>query len=190
MRGSQDVTEYYDITTVDGELSIEAVPAAPAAGKTDNRRPAAPAADNAAPAAEIENGAAPKAAPAAVIEDSEAPLAANSAWALINLILTIITGIASAVLLAGYFGKKEDEEEAEENGAETERKGFARLMSLIPAIGATVAFILTENMNNPMVLTDRWTILMAVILMIQALVALMAKKEVKEEEPAEEAINA
>ena len=190
MRGGRDVTEYYDITTVDGELSIEAVPAAPAAGKTDNRRPAAPAADNAAPAAEIGNGAVPKAAPEAVIADSEAPLAANSAWALINLILAIITGIASAVLLAGYFGKKEDEEEAEENGAETERKGSARLASLIPAIGATVAFILTENMNDPMVLTDRWTVLMAVILMIQALVALMAKKEVREEEPAEETINA
>ena len=49
-------------------------------------------------------------------------------------------------------------------------------MSIIPAAAALILFVLTENMRNPMVLTDRWTILMAVILMIQAVVAYIAKK--------------
>lgn len=126
----------------------------------------------------------------AEIADSEAPLAANNTWALINLIMAIITGLTSAVLFAGYFGKKEDDEDAEDDEAETKRRGLVRLASLIPAIGSVIAFILTENMNYTMALTDRWTILMAVILLAQAVIAILAKKGTKEDDKTAEAINA
>ena len=203
MRNGADVSEYYDITTENGLLSVKAAPA-PAA-KTDNGTPAAPAtkedkgtpaapknrpaapaartADNQAAAEIVEQGT-PMAAPEAFIADSDAPLAANNTWALLNLIMTVITGIISAVLLTGYFGKKEDEEDENED-AETKRKGLVRLASLIPAAGAIIAFILTEDMTNMMAFTDRWTILMAVILLIQAVTAILAKKE--KEEPEETA---
>jgi hypothetical protein len=195
MRDGKDVSEYYDITTVNGALSIKAAPV-PAA-TTDNSTPAAPqnrpsgrtaAAPQAAATAEIANTPVPQAAPEAVIADSAAPLAANGAWALLNLIMTVITGIISAVLLTGYFGKKEDEED-ESDDAETKRKGLVRLASIIPAAGAIIAFILTEDMSLQMALTDRWTILMAVILLIQAVTAMFAKKEKEENEDTAEAIN-
>lgn len=195
MRNGADVSEYYDITTENGLLSVKAAPA-PAA-KTDNGTPAAPknrpagpaarTADNQAAAEIVEQGT-PMAAPEAVIADSAAPLAANGAWALLNLIMTVITGIISAVLLTGYFGKKEDEEDDNED-AETKRKGLVRLASIIPAAGAIIAFILTEDMSLQMALTDRWTILMAVILLIQAVTAMFAKKEKEENEETAEAIN-
>jgi hypothetical protein len=135
--------------------------------------------------ATISSSDVPMAAPA-VIADAETPLSAQPAWALINLILTILTGITSAVLLAGYFGKKEDDDE-NEDGEEKEirRKGFARLSSIIPAAASIIAFVLTENMSNPMVLTDRWTILMAVILLLQAVPAVLAKKATAEAEEEE-----
>ena len=124
-----------------------------------------------------------------MIEDNKTPLAEQPAWALLNLILTIVTGLVSALLFAGYFGKKtEEDEDGEEK--EMKRKGFARLASIIPAAISVIAFILTENMANPMVLTDRWTIFMAAILLFQAAPAILAKKEVKETEEASEAINA
>ncbi len=181
-------------------------PAAPVAEPKTSAAPAAtvkatPAAAQTAPAAQeeeaptatvsIDNAATPAAAPATIV-DSEAPLASFSAWALLNLIMTIVTGLISAVLLAGWFGKKNEDEEADNEEDSTRRKGFVRVSSLIPAIGSIIAFILTENMNNPMVFTDRWTILMAVILVIQAAVAILAKKEDKEDEDNEaaEAINA
>lgn len=157
--------------------ATEMIPAAPAA-------PAAPAEAQTAEVAEIE---VPMAAPEAFIADSDAPLAANNTWALLNLIMTVITGIISAVLLAGYFGKKEDEEDDNED-AETKRKGLVRLASLIPAAGAIIAFILTEDMTNMMAITDRWTILMAVILLIQAVTAILAKKEKAESEETAETI--
>lgn len=51
-----------------------------------------------------------------------------------------------------------------------------RLFSLIPALGAVIAFVLTENMKNPMVFTDKWTLLMAAIFVIQLVVMLLARK--------------
>ena len=175
--------------------ATEMIPAAPATKEdkgtpaAPKNRPAAPAArtaDNQAAAEIVEQGT-PMAAPEAFIADSDAPLAANNTWALLNLIMTVITGIISAVLLTGYFGKKEDEEDENED-AETKRKGLVRLASLIPAAGAIIAFILTEDMTNMMAITDRWTILMAVILLIQAVTAILAKKEKEESEETAETI--
>lgn len=164
----------------------EAVIPAAAAAATE-MIPAAPAAPAEAQTAEVAEIEVPMAAPEAFIADSDAPLAANNTWALLNLIMTVITGIISAVLLAGYFGKKEDEEDDNED-TETKRKGLVRLASLIPAAGAIIAFILTEDMTNMMAITDRWTILMAVILLIQAVTAILAKKEKAESEETAETI--
>ena len=119
------------------------------------------------------------------LEDEEAPLAApaGAAWALLNLILAILTALGSVLLLIGYIGKKKKEEE-DETGENVEytvkKKGVWRVLSLIPGIGAIVAFILTENMRNPMVFTDRWTLLMVIIAVIQVIVAILAKKEKEE----------
>lgn len=119
-----------------------------------------------------------------MIEDNSTPLADGSSWALINLIMTIVTGLISAVLLAGIFGKNEDEDE-EGNEVGIKRNRLARLMSLVPAIGAAIIFIITEDMSNPMVLTDGWTLLMAAILLIQAVVAFIAKKSEDESDDEE-----
>ena len=170
------------------EAAAENTPAAPAAPAEAQTAENTPAAYAEVQTAEItEQGTPMAAAPEAYIADSDAPLAANNTWALLNLIMTVITGLISAVLLVGYFGKKDDEEEENED-AETKRKGIVRLASLIPAAGAIIAFILTEDMTNMMVLTDRWTILMAVILLIQAVTAILAKKEKAESEETAETI--
>ena len=86
----------------------------------------------------------------------------------------------SLILLIGCFGRKEDEQD--ENAETVNRKRGVRVASLIPAIGAAIAFILTENMTLKMQLTDRWTIMMLIILAIQVVVALMAKTSKDEEE--------
>ena len=185
--------------TAEEVKTAEAIPAAATAEKT-RKAEAAPARSTQTAAAEevqiAEAAQVAKAAPSTMIADKDIPMAGveeNSYWALLNLIMTILTGIISAVLLVGYFGRKEDDEENDdENEDKTNRKGFTRVMSLIPAVGAAIIFILTENMNNPMILTDRWTILMAVILLIQAIVAIFAKKSEDDDEDEEiaEAVNA
>ena len=108
---------------------------------------------------------------AEVIADEPTPLAGPS-WALLNLILTVLTVLGIGTMFT-MLGKKRNET--------TVKKGKVfRLSTLIPAAGAVVAFLLTENLKNPMALTDQWTILMAAITLVQgALIALGLGRKAK-----------
>jgi hypothetical protein len=94
----------------------------------------------------------------------------GASWALLNLILAIATALASVVLIVLYFVKKKDEKVED-------RKGLVRILSIAPAVGAIIAFILTENMKNPMVFVDRWTLLMVLIALMQVVVVYFSKKK-------------
>ena len=136
-----------------------------------------------------------------VIEDEETPLApmGGGAWALVNLILMLLTVLASLLLLLGYLGKKKYAKEDDygnalhdANGNEIidytrNKKGFWRVASLIPAVAAVIAFVLTENMRRPMIMVDRWTLLMVIIAVVQLIVAVLCKKKKESEEDENEA---
>ena len=120
--------------------------------------------------------------PPTTIIDEPTPQAPVAVWALINLLCAIVTALLSLIMLIRYFGKRREEDE--ETGEETEikRTGGWRISSLIPAIGAIIAFILTEDMSNPMVMVDKWTLLMVISLAIQVGVAILAKKKEDDED--------
>ena len=110
-----------------------------------------------------------------VISDPEPPLAVSAYWALVNLLCAIATALLSIIMLVRYFGKRRDEDEETGEEIEIKRKGAVRLTSVIPAIAGIIAFILTEDMSNPMIMVDKWTLLMVVILAVQVIVAIIAK---------------
>ena len=138
------------------------------------------------------------------IADNATPLAGlgTGAWALINLILTIVTTLLSILLLIGYIGKKKKALEAEdgnvvldENGKEVmeyekNKKGLWRLISIIPALIAIIVFIFTEDMTLPMIFVDKWTILHVVIALVQVVVMVLCKKKKDENDEDENAANA
>ena len=178
------------------------VPPAPAPTPAPARRitPAATATPTPAPTAKPTETIAESEPPKAesepeVIEDEETPLAPmpTGAWALVNLILMLLTVLASLLLLIGYLGKKKHTERDEYGNERIDytrnKKGFWRVASLIPAIAAVIAFVLTENMKLPMIMVDRWTLLMAVIAVLQLIVAVMSKKQ-KESQDEENEANA
>ena len=131
----------------------------------------------------------------ATIPNDEVPLAAPALplhWALVNLLLTILTVIIMLLLMVTYFTNKRDkeeedkEEDSERDREKVKRKGIFRLAAVVVAIISVVVFILTEDMRLPMVLIDRWTLLMAIIALIQVVVALISKKKYEEAEEVEE----
>jgi len=65
-------------------------------------------------------------------------------------------------------------------------QGYSKVAEPYPFVVAVIVFILTEDMRNPMVFVDRWTILMAAIALVQAVLALFCKKSYKEEEEEQE----
>ncbi len=119
------------------------------------------------------------------IAEEDTPLAAGtetnkSAWALVNLISMIVTAILAIILLIQTFKKKDEEEEAQmtEDQIEDEKKRKRRkLLGLIPAIAAIIAFVLTEDIFSPMAFVDKWTILMIIILVVEALVCYFTRKK-------------
>ncbi|MEN6595040.1 MAG: MBG domain-containing protein, partial [Clostridiaceae bacterium] len=117
-----------------------------------------------------------------IIPDEPTPLAGAS-WALLNLILAIATALGSVLMLIGLIGKKRKEELEGVVVRETKKHPVTRLMTLLPAIGGIIAFILTENMKNPMTFVDRWTILMAVIAVLQIALVILGVKKDKEVDP-------
>ncbi|HWP21373.1 MAG TPA: MBG domain-containing protein [Candidatus Cryosericum sp.] len=117
-----------------------------------------------------------------VIPEEPTPLAGAS-WALLNLILAIATALGSVLMLIGLVGKKRKEELEGVVVRETKKHPVTRLMTLLPAIGGIVAFILTENMKNPMAFVDRWTILMAVIAVLQTALVFLGVKKDKDVDP-------
>ena len=166
--------------------TAKAVPAAKTA-PTAKAAPAATAAaniaiaDDATPltAANTEN-LSENAVPMSIM-DSETPQAPAGAWALINLLCALATALLSLIMMAGYFRNRREENEETVEDREN-RRGFLRLASLIPAIAAIAVFLITENMANPMILTDNWTTLMVFILAIQTGTALLAGRRSNDED--------
>ena len=76
-------------------------------------------------------------------------------WALVNLILAII-GFILAIMSACSFGKKL-------------RRMVFLILTIVVGIAGLIIFFLTEDMTRQVVLVDSWTILTAVIFIVEVI---------------------
>ena len=192
--GETDVSANYDITTISGTLRISPVVVIATPTPTPLEITPTPSATEIPVMAVETPSPAPSTTPSqqVEIEDDNIPFAAadnGNSWALLNLLLTILTGLISITLLITYFtgkDKKDDDEQVddEQDKDNIKRKGIWRIISLLPIIAMIWIFILTENMSNPMVIVDKYTVLMAIITLVQILIAFISRK--KEEEKQEQ----
>ncbi len=121
----------------------------------------------------------------AELEDEEVPLAAlkGGSWALINFALMNLAVYESLMLLIGYFVqvKKASDENDRETERKLKKKGIMRVVSLPVALISVIAFCLTEDITLSTGFVDRYTIVMAIIAIVQtAVVAFSRKKETEE----------
>lgn len=104
------------------------------------------------------------------IEDEETAQAGapgEGNWALLNLILMVLTVVAGLAMLALRFARK---------------TGMAHLLGIVPAIVALVAFFVTEDMSLPMAMTDKWTLIMALIAVVQVVLLVLGRNGVQEDD--------
>ncbi|MEG0527640.1 MAG: InlB B-repeat-containing protein, partial [Longicatena sp.] len=119
--------------------------------------------------------------PEVKVDDNDTPKAKSSAsWALINLICSILTVLLVIVIVLGKR-KKEEEDEDEDETIAYKRRKWTMIAGAVVALGSVITFILTENIFLPMILVDKWTLLMAAILLVQVVVLVLAKKWKKED---------
>ena len=100
----------------------------------------------------------PQAAPAVVEE--------NGSWALVNLICVLLSAISALGMIFTMNRKEEENEEEEER-----KTNLSKLIGIIPAALAILSFLLTEDMRNMMVFTDRYTLMMILFPLVSLLSA-------------------
>ena len=110
----------------------------------------------------------------------------GNVWALLNLILMVV-GLLLAVVctIIGVIRGKDSRDE-EEQGEEKKRgSALWRLLSVVLAVVSLVLFLLTQNMSQPMVLVDKWTLAMLVLFVAEVVCLILAgkKKGGREEQP-------
>lgn len=135
------------------------------------------------------------------IKENETPLAngkANgNAWALINLLAMLGTIIASIVLVLSRHEKEEDDDEDdekqaamdEENEVIEKRRRWTKVLSIIIALVSVIFFILTEDIRLPMILVDRYTIYMLILLLTSVVTLIVGRNWKKQEDDKTQTIN-
>ena len=129
----------------------------------------------------------PTATPEVIPDEPTPQVAPQKYWALTNLIAAGVTVLISLIACITYFRKKDDDDEEEgEEDEEKNRRHPAKFLTLIPAIGSVILFILTEDMRNPWTWVDKWTLWMAVILLVNLIIGLVTRNK-KNQDDTEEA---
>ena len=93
---------------------------------------------------------------------------------LLALLLAIVM-----ILSLGACSSKDDDDEGNQDGENKKSRNGLKFLGLIPAIGTVVLFLLTEDMSSKMALTDKWTILTAVITVIGIVLTIVIKNKKK-----------
>ena len=80
----------------------------------------------------------------------------------------------------------QDEEEEEEEEEDENKRKKSKFLGLIPAIASVIIFILTEDMRNPMRLTDRYTLLMVIVALLNFVLAFLTRNKKKDDDEEED----
>ena len=141
---------------------------------------------------------APTAKPEKIKEEATPQAAPKGHWALINLIAAMLSVVLAVVALLAKHAKDEDKDDedkddqvvANENEDDDENESTRhrrwKVIATIDAILAVVVFILTENISLPMVLVDKWTLLMVLFGLISIVSTYFARKWHEEDEDEDE----
>jgi uncharacterized repeat protein (TIGR02543 family) len=125
------------------------------------------------------------------ITETETPLASASSWALINLLITIAGVLLAAALALSVALRRRKDEQGSEASDDDERyartKGLRMALlcvGIVIALANIIIFVMTQDMSAPMVWVDAWTVLMAVLFIIQivALVVVLRKERVDDDD--------
>jgi hypothetical protein len=123
------------------------------------------------------------------VPDIVDPAPLQNDWALVNLILAIISLLTAISAIAV---NADNRRRSRKNGLSSKtidmrrrRKLFPTVVALISAILSVVVFMLTEDLRRPMEIIDNWTILMAIIFVFVAIVSMFAARKDDDDEETE-----
>jgi hypothetical protein len=89
-------------------------------------------------------------------------------WSLINLILTVATVVVGVAAAIAHFVRRRGEES---------NRSVAVVIGGLAAVGAAIAFFLTENTALPVVWFDQWTLLMVGLALVSVITTAVALRK-------------
>ena len=197
---SEQMARNYVVTLVEGTLTVNTAPVTPTPTTPGARTTDDGATTDEPEVEEVEDEETPLSdGEVEEVEDNATPKSNNSIWALINLIAAIVTVILGLFLLLSKRHRNDEDEDEDERQArmargeekeqEQKRGWICKVLGVIVAIVSVVFFILTEDMSLPMALTDKWTIWMIVIAIVELVLVLVGRhwKDVDDEDQEQQA---
>lgn len=97
-------------------------------------------------------------------------------WALLNLILALATCLLGIILLVLWVWNKRKEDE----DTEVKNKWGMRIGAILIGILSLIVFMLTEDMNNPWIWIDKWTIVMVIMFVANIILTIFSRHKTKE----------
>ena len=136
----------------------------------------------------------PTTTPEVIVEPETPQAARDNSWALLNLICSAGTVLLGLFLLISKTKKEEEEDEDEQKGFANEddeanhykRNKLYRLLGVVTAVASVLVFIFTEDMRAKMVIIDRWTLLMVVLLFVNVVTFYLGRRWQEDEDEEEE----
>lgn len=99
---------------------------------------------------------------------------ADACWALLNLLLMITSCLLTFLVVLSRVLKRDEEEYVNESKSFF-NNWFESILSGVVAVFTAIVFFITENMNTLMVWTDRWTVMMIILFVLQLAVVAYVK---------------
>ncbi len=198
----ENVTDEFAVSYVSGSLSITEPPQTPAAPASGNGSTGSGGGNGGTDSGDVNGGGDSGSQPAEEgsgdadsmsMDDAGIPYAnaPSGYWALLNLIMAVLSVIIALINGMRWLKRRKDEEsESEESSSADEDedstskkiRGSAVLASVLLAVISVIAFILTEDMTNTMAFIDKYTILMAVLLAGGVISSFFRKKKEEQSE--------
>jgi len=106
---------------------------------------------------------------------------------LLNLLCVAFTAFTAALMVRSFFRHRKEENETEKyENEKSERSEYEWFLGILPALVSAVAFLFTEDVRSQRVLTDRYTLMMVIIAIINPILMYMTRRKEKEEKKKEE----
>ncbi len=102
-------------------------------------------------------------------------------WALLNLLLLIASSIIVLISLIRIVAKNNASRTESNASQTTQRTKLFPLLPLLLGVISAVLFFVTQNLSYLMVLVDKWTVFMAIVLAAQIAFVIYIKKSRKQE---------
>ncbi|MCL2808152.1 MAG: InlB B-repeat-containing protein, partial [Coriobacteriia bacterium] len=123
--------------------------------------------------------------PTITIEEKEVPLATPvvATWALMNLLLACAGILMALMLLIALASRRKTSNESSDKKKSKGGMGFLAVNILV-AVVAVVLFFVTQNLFTTMIITDNWTVVHAILFVVQIAIVVLAMRSGKEEKEA------